>query len=127
MTRWVTPISSRPRATGAKLPAMDITVPGSQCPALLARLTCFGWCSFGMTIPLPPSNPRWRYSSRPNIMPHSHVGSISGAPSTFSMTNGTPDSASTGRNGKIRSWYRSRTSRGWQFIILDQGWHGPPR
>jgi hypothetical protein len=82
----VTPISSRAMPMGAMCPAIDMTVPGVQCPALLAGSLCSGWSSDGMTSPLPVSNPRWRYSSLPNIRPHSQTGSLRGAPSTFSMT-----------------------------------------
>jgi hypothetical protein len=63
-----------------------MTVPGTQCPALLAGTVCSG-CRIGETVrPLPVSNPRCRYSSLPNDQAHSQTGSMSGAPSTFSIT-----------------------------------------
>lgn len=86
-------------------PAMDITVPGTQWPALLAGSTCSGWNRAGTSSPLPNSKNRCRYRSLPNMVPHSISGSRSGAPSTFSITYGTPAAASTGRSGSIRSMY----------------------
>src|SRR5574338_1153081 len=91
------PIAARASAIGAQFPETEMMVPGSQCPARLARVRCRG--CVGCHRNSDDSNNRCRYSRNPNMWLHNMRSGRSGEPTTFSMTYGKPVSFGEGSGG----------------------------